>query len=260
MTSKKLFEATEWGYGSQIFSHLAPGIQIGEILGEGNNGKVYPLSNGRVIKLIPRPSDDSDEFFKDEVQKEIDMQIKCSLLGLGPIVYRSFTYEDDDSNLYAVIEMDRELLLSHYIYQIDGNHKHIYKMIADQLSCLIDKLVEGGVIHGDLRISNIAIRLTSDGFPKELIPIDFGLSSVKENGHPVLELILFLTSTFNIFTDVSHLRMCVYSIYSHWMVLIDGNLDHIAACEETALENEYKKVMREYGKSIGLDLSWRSES
>lgn len=139
---------------------------VHSLIGKGEYGVVLGMCNrsGKhfAVKIVNS---------NDNVQLEVEMQIKYNAIGLAPKIHQVRGYSGN-----SYITMDRISMTLDYYIRKDPNAGVYLSEIFNDIDASIDLQFMSRISHGDMHTGNIAIELNDDGSYDKMILIDFGFA------------------------------------------------------------------------------------
>lgn len=193
---------------------------VREKLGEGTNGSVYRVLDIKeqryvalkvfeshstaihpdlccVEKYVPKTAKEFNAFHKglreiehrntmfsvalDEVASSVYIDLKCTLQCVMPVGPRIYTIGLDGNILFMTMELfhyDLRKYLTLYNHSLDDLTRH---MILEQSFRLLRDLHELGMLHRDVKLSNMLVLTGENNKPVKLVLADFATSQCFQN-------------------------------------------------------------------------------
>jgi tRNA A-37 threonylcarbamoyl transferase component Bud32 len=140
-------------------------------IGEGENGKVYLLCEGR--KCVVRKMIKLDYDYLEPFNHEVEMQKKFAKAHLAPKLY-GYGVITKGKSKYAVLDMEQISGTFDDLIQVPQS-KETLDWIVSSVNKILRKMCKHGLIHGDAHLGNFAYKDLPHSKRKALL-IDFGLS------------------------------------------------------------------------------------
>ena len=157
--------------------------RLGKLLGQGSFGVVFLVCDisdkNKIYALKQIPKDKVDDQYKLEALKK-EIHIMYELEHENSVkLYRHFSTENYYNLLMEKCDNDLdELLKSHYKKEKKGFNELELWMIMNQFNKIFKKMTEKDIIHRDLKLKNIMIKIAPNvEFIKFIVKLaDFGFS------------------------------------------------------------------------------------
>lgn len=160
-------------------------IELGDLLGSGEYGKVYTIDNDpeKVVKIMsfrPRKNGNvkiTEQKLIESFMNEIEIQTELGKLNIAPIVYDYQIMDGEDGFKQGIILMQKITSIYRDVYFDIGDDPNINrkcslppKNVQQKLIHKIKEMINAGYIHNDLHCGNI-------GFVKDEVRLfDFGFT------------------------------------------------------------------------------------
>lgn len=161
-------------------------FHLTKILGEGTNGIVYKGYAKYQGKKVPIAVKFSKNMYEGEMVEEIEFTYYMSEVGIGPILYDSFFYKDNDGKLVQVMVMEpADMDCSDALVDPSLSVRTKKSICKKMISLIYRQMFEFGLICTDVKPLNFVYMKAKD----EVKMIDFGEEWCEEirkfkNYHP----------------------------------------------------------------------------